>query len=79
MPSSRLFPALREREYQVPDPTFAAPASYYSTATSTDGETLKSQLNSIIDGHTNSSYDAATTRLAVLDRDPNNASNLILV
>ena len=42
------------------------PGNYYSTATGT-GATLKSQLNSIIDGHTVISYDGARTALQRTD------------
>jgi endonuclease I len=54
------------------------PATYYSTATGT-GATLKSQLNSIIDGHTTLSYDALRTALQVTDADPNATGRMILV
>ena len=33
--------------YEVPDPQYAAPTSYYTNATSTVGATLKSQLHTI--------------------------------
>ncbi len=58
--------------------SYDPPANYYATATGT-GTTLKSQLHDIIDGHTIVSYDGARTALQVTDRDPNNASRILLV
>lgn len=56
------------------DPT----ADYYETAMGT-GTTLKSQLHDIIDNHTVVSYADARFALQVTDRDPNNASRILLV
>ncbi len=68
-------------QYEVPNPIYAAPGSYYSTATATDGPTLKTQLNAIIDGHTQRTYSSAAgdNALLKLDEDPNNTSNVLLV
>jgi endonuclease I len=54
------------------------PPGYYSTATGT-GATLKAQLNEIIDQHTVISYANRTPAIRLLDEDPNNTLNLILV
>ncbi len=54
------------------------PANYYDTATGA-GATLKSQLNSIIDGHTTVSYDNLRTVLQITDADPSNPGYMILV
>jgi endonuclease I len=43
------------------------------------GATLETALRGIIDGHTVRSYDAAKNALQLLDLDPNNSSNLILI
>src|SRR5690606_33562582 len=42
-------------------------------------DTLRSTLNAAIDGHTVRSYAAARQALAILDRDPNNPNNIILM
>ncbi|MEO6434319.1 MAG: hypothetical protein ABIP55_00960, partial [Tepidisphaeraceae bacterium] len=39
-------PALAQ--YEAPDVAYAPPPTYYNAATSTDGATLKGQLNTII-------------------------------
>jgi endonuclease I len=65
-------------QYEAPNASYSAPATYYNSATGT-GATLKANLNAIIDGHSSFSYDAARTILPVLDRDPANSSNLLLV
>jgi endonuclease I len=67
-------------QYEAPNPVYAAPASYYNTATGT-GATLKFNLNEIIDGHTlrtygSTSHDAAMRKL---DEDPNNPNNVTLI
>lgn len=54
------------------------PGTYYNTATGT-GPTLKQQLHDIIDNHVVRSYDSARQSLAILDRDPNNPANIILI
>ena len=68
-------------QYEVPNPIYAAPGTYYNTATSTDGATLKTQLNAIIDGHTVYSYSGSAHDAAMLklDEDPNNTNNVLLV
>ena len=74
-----LCPAVAPAQYQAPDPAYAAPAGYYGAATSTVGPILKQQLNDIIDGHKSQSYDAARDIIPVLDRDPANPANVLLV
>ncbi|MEK6642348.1 MAG: endonuclease [Planctomycetota bacterium] len=54
------------------------PPAYYSTATGT-GATLKAQLNDIIDNHTVISYSNRAAAIRILDEDPANTLNLILV
>ncbi len=60
---------------------YDAPPTYYNTATSTSGPTLKAQLNDIIDGHTLRGYSttAGDNALLKLEEDPNNTSNVLLV
>src|SRR5215217_1391060 len=67
-------------QYEAPNPLYAAPASYYSTATGT-AATLKFNLNEIIDGHTVHSYSGTAHDAAMLklDEDPNNSSNVVLI
>ncbi len=72
--SSVLVCAFQSLSFAQYDP----PAGYYATATGT-GATLQSQLNSIIDGHVIRSYGNARDALQILDRDPNNASRIILI
>jgi endonuclease I len=71
-------PALAQ--YEVPNPIYAAPGSYYSTATGT-GVTLKNQLNEIIDNHTVYTYSSSAHDAAMLkiDEDPNNSNNVTLI
>ncbi|MCO6437035.1 MAG: endonuclease [Phycisphaerae bacterium] len=54
------------------------PPGYYDTATGT-GTVLKQQLHDIIDNHIVRSYDSARQSLALLDQDPDNLSNIILI
>jgi hypothetical protein len=70
----------------APPPTdeYDPPATYYDPAkpggTWLTGGALKSALTSIItSGFHTRSYDAAKQALQILDKDPNNASNLILI
>lgn len=58
---------------------FAQPGNYYDPATGLQGAALKSALHNIIDEHTTISYDAVTDALKVLEQDPNNSSNVILL
>ena len=59
------------------------PAAYYDPARPGGvwytGATLKTALHGIISPHTLRSYDAAKQALQLLDADPNNAANLILI
>ncbi len=55
------------------------PPGYYDDATGLSGSALKAALNNIIDGHTSISYADVVDALKVLDEDPNNFSNVILL
>lgn len=57
---------------------YAPPAGYYNSATGT-GDTLKSQLHNIIDGHTVVSYGSTRAPLRDIDQDPNNSSRIITI
>jgi len=54
------------------------PAGYYDGATGS-GTTLLHNLHDIIDNHVVRSYDAAKYALRLLDEDPNNPNNVILL
>jgi endonuclease I len=70
-------PALAD--YEAPNPVYDAPASYYSAATGT-GTTLRTNLHNIVTaGFIGYSYGDSRFILDDLDRDPNNANNVILV
>lgn len=53
------------------------PAGYYDGTTGLTGNTLKSALNNIIDGHTELSYAAVKEALKNTDEDTLNANNII--
>jgi endonuclease I len=55
------------------------PPGYYDNAQGLSGQALKAALHDIIDGHTSISYTAVTDALKVLDEDPDNSDNLILI
>ena len=55
------------------------PPAYYSSVTNASGSALKSALHSIIKDHTLVSYSADTAALGVVDADPQNSNNVILV
>lgn len=59
---------------------YGPPSGYYSSVVF-DGTpaSLRSSLNDIIDGHTIRSYGAARQALAILDADPANPENVILI
>ncbi|HEY1120613.1 MAG TPA: endonuclease, partial [Haloferula sp.] len=65
------------------DPAYNPPAGYYSPATGLTGPALKSALNQIIRDHDVIPYSASTTdtwdALKVLDEDPANTTNVVLV
>src|SRR5688572_791398 len=66
-------------QYEVPNSIYDAPVSYYTGATGT-GATLKSALNDIIDHHWTRNYSSqAVDALKILDQDPNNSANVLLV
>lgn len=62
---------------------FDPPAAYYSTATGLSGSALKAALHELINGHTVLPYTSGSTdvwdALMVLDADPNNSANVILL
>lgn len=55
------------------------PAGYYDSITGTDGATLSTQLGSLLNNAITRSYGDARTLLQVVDEDPNNLNNVILV
>ncbi|RIK62980.1 MAG: hypothetical protein DCC65_16700 [Planctomycetota bacterium] len=55
------------------------PAGYYNSAVGLTGAPLKAALNAIIDGHSSVSYSNREPRLEILDQDPANSANVILV
>jgi hypothetical protein len=59
------------------------PVDYYDSAIGQTGAALKAALHDIIDGHTVLPYTAAATNtwdaLKVLDEDPANAANVLLI
>ena len=55
------------------------PYSYYATTSNTTSTTLKSALHDIIKGHTVISYTPTHDALVVLDQDPTNSANVILI
>ncbi len=66
-------------DYEVPDPSYDPPASYYNSATGT-GTTLKGHLNSIItSGFTGETYGEARSILPILWEDPNDSARMILI
>lgn len=75
--------------YEVPNPAYAPPTTYYSTATGT-GLTLRTNLHNIISAnftmrsYGDSRYAMATkdvngTFKVSIDQDPNNPNNIILI
>ncbi len=52
---------------------------YYTSAENLTGNTLKTELNSIIDNHKTVSYSTVWTALKTLDEDPDNSDNVILL
>jgi endonuclease I len=58
---------------------YEPPANYYTNANGKAGAALKSALHARIAPHTIRSYDDARTILQVLDVDPGNAANIVLV
>ncbi len=53
------------------------PAGYYDSANGLSGDALKTELNNIIDGHSELSYEAVKDALRETDEDPNNSNNVI--
>ena len=65
--------------YEVPNPAYAPPTGYYNTATGT-GDVLKANLKSIIStGFVARTYGDARYAFALLNQDPNNPGNILLV
>ncbi len=60
------------------DDPYAPPVSYYATATGV-GPVLKNNLHNIIDGHVVRSYGDARFALQLLDEDPANSNNVVLI
>ena len=68
---------LARAQYNAPTGTYAAPATYYNAATSTDATTLRNQLHTIVKtGFTSISYDGLKDTIPVYDRDPANPNNV---
>lgn len=65
------------------NPAYDPPAGYYSSAAGLTGSALKSALHDLIDGHKVIPYTSTATdvwdALQVLDEDPGNPANVILV
>ena len=57
----------------------AEPVGYYNTALGLTGTPLRNALHNIIKGHTSIGYTSTRTPLEVLDQDPANSANLILI
>jgi endonuclease I len=55
------------------------PYDFYAASSNLTGSTLKSALHNLITNHTVISYDAAHPALTVLDQDPTNSANVILI
>ncbi len=55
------------------------PSNYYDAAAGKSGPELKSALAGIISNHTVKTYGDARTILQILDADPGNTSNVLLV
>ena len=53
------------------------PEGYYDSANGLNGDALKTELNNIIDGHNELSYDNAKTALRETDEDTLNSNNVI--
>lgn len=61
------------------DAPYAPPATYYSAVSAVGGEALRDQLHDIIDGHFVISYSNLPDFFSVLDADPENPSNILLI
>ena len=55
------------------------PGTYYNNATGLSGSALQSALHEIIDDHNEINYDAVKVALQVLDEDPDNSDNILLI
>lgn len=58
---------------------FTPPGGYYSPAAGLTGDALRQELQDIIDGNRDLGYDAARTALRVLDADPEQDGNILLI
>jgi endonuclease I len=57
----------------------AEPPGYYNSAAGLTGTALRNALHNIIDNHTVTDYSATRTPLEMLDQDPQNSANVILL
>jgi len=57
----------------------AQPAGYYIAAAGLSRTALKNALHNIIDDHQEMNYDAVKIALQVLDEDPDNSDNILLI
>jgi len=65
--------------YEVPNAAYAPPTTYYNPATGT-GTTLQTSLQNIISANfTGRTYGDYRFSAAILDQDPNNPNNIILI
>lgn len=65
--------------YEAPNSAYNAPTNYYNAASGT-GTTLKTSLHNIIStGFTGRTYGDFRFASAILDQDPNNPNNILLV
>lgn len=62
-----------------PAQTQQTPLGYYGPAIGLTGEALRDALHEIIDDHTVKSYDAAHGYVDLLDEDPTNTDNVLLI
>lgn len=60
------------------DTSFEDFDTYYANTSNLTGDSLKSALNTIIDGHTTLSYSQVWDALEITDEDPDNSGNVIL-
>jgi endonuclease I len=66
-------------DYEAPNPAYAPPTHYYDTATGT-GDVLRTKLHTIVSSSfTGRTYGDFRFASALLDQDPTNPSNILLV
>jgi endonuclease I len=76
--SQFLTPPAAFSAYEVPNPAYAPPANYYSTASGT-GSTLRMSLHNIISTMTDISYGDDRYAFPTTDADPNTPGNILLI